>query len=141
MRSEDDIKVDLENAIIEAIKAGYSTFITGCACGVDIWAGEIVLRLKYWYPDIKLIAAVPFTGFDKRWPMEWKKRLKHLLNESDFVKVISSPSIDNVYQRRNEWMVNNSGKVIAVFNGQPSGTKNTINYARKQKVPVHIIRG
>lgn len=42
------------------------------------------------------------------------------------------------YQRRNEWMVDHSSRVIAVFNGEPSGTKNTIEYANKQAV--YILR-
>ena len=33
----------LDKAISEAIRAGYSTFISGMARGVDIWAAEIVL--------------------------------------------------------------------------------------------------
>lgn len=64
-RSEDEIRKDLEEAILLAIKGGFTTFITGMATGVDIWAGEIVLELKRQHPDLKLIAAVPFEGFEK----------------------------------------------------------------------------
>lgn len=45
------------------------------------------------------------------------------------------------YQRRNEWMVDRSSRVIAVYNGEPSGTRNTINYAKKVDVPVVLIQG
>ncbi len=38
-------------------------------------------------------------------------------------------------------MVNHSTRVIAVFNGQPSGTKNTIDCAYRQGVPVVLIEG
>ena len=38
------------------------------------------------------------------------------------------------YQRRNEWMVDYSSRVIAVFNGEPSGTKNTIDYTKRNGV-------
>ena len=40
------------------------------------------------------------------------------------------------FQIRNEWMVNHAARVIAVFNGEKSGTKNTIDYAVKVGVPV-----
>ncbi len=43
------------------------------------------------------------------------------------------------YQRRNEWMVDHFSRVIAVFNGEPSGTKNTIDYARKQESDLCIL--
>ena len=36
----------LEEKIREAIDDGFVTFISGMAWGVDIWAAEIVLRLK-----------------------------------------------------------------------------------------------
>jgi len=38
-------------------------------------------------------------------------------------------------------MVNHSARVIAVFNNQPSGTMNTIEYAIRQNVPVEFIKG
>ena len=36
-------------------------------------------------------------------------------------------------------MINNSSLVIALFNGQDGGTKNTINYEKKQKIDIVII--
>ena len=36
-------------------------------------------------------------------------------------------------------MVNHSVRVIAVYNGQPSGTRNTIEYARRCNVPVILL--
>lgn len=44
------------------------------------------------------------------------------------------------YQKRNEWMVDRSARVIAVYNGGPSGTGNTINYAKKVGVPAVYIQ-
>lgn len=40
-------------------------FITGMARGVDIWAAEIVLKLRKEHGDIKLICASPYEGFEK----------------------------------------------------------------------------
>ena len=45
------------------------------------------------------------------------------------------------YQKRNEWMVDHSSRVIAFFNGEPGGTANTIDYARKRGVDVVIVGG
>ena len=42
--SETEVKPLLEKAIDTAIQNGYTTFITGMAPGVDIWAAEIVLK-------------------------------------------------------------------------------------------------
>lgn len=35
----------------------------------------------------------------------------------------------------NEWMVDHVPRFVAVYNGQPSGTRNTIEYTKKKGVP------
>ena len=135
------IKVDLENEILAAIMDGYTTFITGMAYGTDIWAGSIVVRLKDRYPDIKLIAAIPFPEFSNNWDEEWKKKYDRLLASADLVKVICPEYHDGVYQLRNQWMVNHCSRLIGIYNGQPGGTRNTINYARSAKLTVKCLRG
>ena len=66
-RAENDIKKDLEEAIKKAISGGYCTFITGMAYGVDIWAGEIVVRLRESNPELHLIAAIQYPDCCARW--------------------------------------------------------------------------
>ena len=130
-RSEKEIKADLECTIQQAIMDGYTTFITGMAYGVDIWAGQIVVRLRKRNPALHLIAAVPFRGFEDRWSADWKRAYQELLEQADLVKYICPRYNAGAYQRRNEWMVDHSSRVIAVFNGESSGTKNTIDYAQR----------
>ena len=43
------------------------------------------------------------------------------------------------FRIRNKWMIDRFSLVIAVFNGQPSGTKNTIDYAEKQGVALSYV--
>ena len=45
------------------------------------------------------------------------------------------PVLD-AYGKRNAWMVDHSSLVIAVYNGTPGGTKNTIEYARHRSIRV-----
>ena len=40
---------------------------------------------------------------------------------------------------RNKWMVDHSSLVLAVSNGEKGGTRNTIDYARKQGIEVRLI--
>ena len=140
-RTEDDIKVDLENAITAAIRDGLTTFITGGAYGVDIWAAEIVMRLRNKNKALHLIAAIPYPGFESRWTEEWQTRYYALLAAADYVVFMEPDYCREAYQRRNEWMVNHASRLIAVYNGEKSGTGSTINYARKIRVPVMTIKG
>jgi uncharacterized phage-like protein YoqJ len=42
-------------------------------------------------------------------------------------------------QARNEWMVDNSNAMIAVWDGSPGGTANTVKYAQAKERPVLVI--
>ena len=141
IRPEEEIKRDLENRVLEAVADGFTEFISGMACGVDIWAAEIVLRLKGQHPELRLAAAVPFPGFDKAWDADWRRRYRAVLEKADCVKEIGSAYFRGIYQVRNQWMVDHSAKVIAVYNGRTGGTRNTIRYAERRGVPVELIGG
>ena len=108
----------LEREIKAAIDAGFTTFISGMARGSDIWAAEIVLRLKKKNPSLHLIAASPFEGFELSWKLEWQKRYATVMAEADLIRFICPKQSMSCYQIRNEWMVDRSARVIAVFNGE-----------------------
>ncbi len=135
--SEGEVKNLLEKEIRQAIADGFNVFITGMAPGVDIWAAEIIIELRERenFP-LKIIAASPHPGFENRWSLDWQKRYAAIMAKADFIKEVCSHYSRGCYQIRNEWMVDHSARVIAVWNGSPSGTKNTIVYANRKGVPV-----
>ena len=135
-RSEEDIRICLEKEILKAVRDGYTTFITGMARGVDIWAGQIVLRLRKSNPYIRLIAALPYPDCERRWSVGWKSQYMEVLNAADLVKCISLKYTMASFQIRDEWMVDYSSRIIAIYDGVPGGTKNTIDYANKRGVDI-----
>lgn len=140
-RSEKAIKKDLEIEIHKAITDGLNVFITGMARGVDIWAAQIVLKLRDEGSEVRLICACPYEGFESGWSQKLQRQYKKILESADFVKYVCADYSLSCFQVRNEWMVNHAAKVIAVFNGKKSGTKNTIDYAAKVGVPIVCIDG
>lgn len=135
-RSEAEIKKDLKAAILQAIDDGFVTFITGMARGVDIWAGEIVLQLRKQNPNLHLIAASPYEGFENRWSADWQRRYKNILDQTDLVRFVCKGYSKACFQIRNEWMVDRASRVIAVYNGEAGGTRNTIEYARENGIRI-----
>ena len=121
-QSEDEIREWLTEQIENAIDDGYLTFISGMAMGVDIWAGEIVVRLREQDPRLHLIAAVPWQGFSARWNPEWKKQYEQLLKRADLVRYISRSYNQEVFARRNQWMIAHSSRVIGFYNGSVGST-------------------
>ena len=106
------------------------------ARGVDLWAAEIVLSLRDEGAAIRLICASPYRGFAIRWSQEWQERYRRVMEMADLVRFICPEYSRDCFQRRNEWMVDHSARVIAAYNGGSGGTRNTVMYARLHDVPV-----
>ena len=137
---ECDVKRWLEEQIDQAIADGFVTFISGCAMGVDIWAGQIVMEKKKQNPALHLIAATPWPGFSRRWSDDWQQQYSDLLQGADLVVPVCNHYHRGVFQQRNEWMVDRSNRVIAYYNGSPGGTRNTIEYAEKKGVECRVLK-
>lgn len=135
------MKAELESEILRAISDGINVFISGMARGVDIWAAEIVFRLRGEGQPIKLICANPYDGFERAWPAGWQQSYINIIGQADLIRFICPRYSRECFQIRNEWMVNHSTRVIAVFNGAKSGTKNTIDYAKRIGIPISVIAG
>ena len=131
-----------------AANRGVVTFISGGALGVDQWAADIVIEVRAerqkrsptGIGGIKLVIARPFPSQPNRWPTEARRHYEKILQKADrIIETSDDPYAAWKLQKRNEWMVDNSDATIAIWNGQPSGTANTVEYAQKQGKPVLVI--
>lgn len=81
--------IELKKVLAEQIdflyKQGITDFYTGCALGIDLWAGEAVLALMELHPEIKLHCVVPFAAHDQKWTPEQQARYHALLDRSSDV--------------------------------------------------------
>lgn len=135
------VKKDLRRQIRRCVADGYSVFISGMARGVDIWAAQEVLKLRTRGAAVRLICACPYEGCEREWSKAWQRRYHRVLCAADLVRYICPDYCPTCFRARNEWMVDHAAAVIAVFNGSPGGTKNTVTYARKKGVPITFIKG
>ena len=136
----DELKNRLEELIIELIeKEGVTHFISGVALGVDTYAANIVLKLKSDYPMITLECAIPCETQVVKWNERDRDIYYDLLSKSDKETLLQQKYTSDCMQKRNEYMVDNFDYVIAVWNGKPSGTGNTVKYARKNNKMVLLV--
>ena len=133
------IKRELEGEIRQAIANGFNVFISGMARGVDIWAAEIVLQLRNSGMPIRLMCASPFDGFERSWSEDWQRRYRTIMQSADHTLFVCPSYSKSCFQIRNEWMVNHSARVIAVYNGERGGTRKTIDYAKRNRIEVCFI--
>lgn len=132
----------LREVIIDHIEnKGVSVFITGMALGIDTWAARIVIKLKETlYPHLHLVAAIPCKGQESRWLKESQEEYEWILDRCDDVYYVSNePYTYSCMQDRNEYMVDNSDYVIAVWNMTAGGTANCVGYAVEKDKEIFYI--
>ncbi|MBE6758820.1 MAG: DUF1273 domain-containing protein [Ruminococcaceae bacterium] len=135
---EQRVREFLEREIKAAYNSGMNVFICGMARGVDQWAADIVLKMKKNHPDIRLICALPYSGFEQMWSEKDKRKGEEIIAQADLIRVICGGYERSCFQRRNRWMVERASRLIAVWNGQPSGTADTIKRACETGMEVII---
>lgn len=130
------LKQSLIECVQRLIRQGYTIFISGMAQGSDIFFAEAVLALKRTFPHIRLEAAVPYRGQERRWSPAYQRRYRNILSQADSAVVLHEKYVRGCMMRRNRYMVDNSSLLIAVYGGESGGTKNTIAYAVSRDLTV-----
>lgn len=129
-------KIPNEHEVREAIAGVFKerrvdVVINGLANGVDLWAAYAAIDA-----DIEVWSAKPWAGHSPR--KADRELYDFVVNNSKVHIVNDSQAYPGpwVYQKRNEWMVDNANKVFAVWDGTPGGTENCFNYALKVNKPI-----
>ena len=106
--------------------------ISGMALGWDQAFARAAIEL-----NIPLVAAIPFTGQEQAWPDSSQKEWKRLVDAAYEVVIVSEGGYAAwKMQKRNEWMVDQSDMVLALWDGSSGGTCNCIKYANKVSRPI-----
>lgn len=114
--------------------------ITGMALGADLLFAETALLLKKMYPNQFILeCAVPCYNHTSRWSdKKIIERYNEILEEADKVKIVSERNYDDyVMQIRNEYIVDESDILLAVWNGSKGGTRNCVEYAKTQGIEIY----
>ena len=136
--SMERIKEELVQRIEEAVNDGYTIFYSGGADGSDIMFAEAVLSLKKRYPQIELYMAIPYRA--RYASLMANKATRPVIEGSGRVIVLSEGYSIASFHKRNRYMVEQSSRVIAVYDGRTSGgTYSTLKRARKAGKEIIII--
>lgn len=134
------LKRHLAEKVEEAYLAGCRHFICGMALGCDLYFAQIVLELQKKYPDLLLEAAVPYPEQSKGWPEADRIRYQTLLDQCDLETVVQQHYDRGCMMRRNRYMVEHAGRILAVYDGQGTGgTMRTLHYAMQLDRETDII--
>jgi len=122
--------IDLSTQIIKSREATH--VISGMSLGFDMAMAQAAIEL-----EVPFIAAIPFEGQESKWPKESQEYYHKLLEQASEIEFVSNPGYEAwKMQKRNEFMVNNSDVVVALWDGSESGTGNCVDYANSVEKPV-----
>ncbi len=125
------IKTLLALMIGDAYKRGARYFITGMAQGVDLWAGEILLYMKTFLPDVHIIAAEPYPNHGRGLTGNDFKLYTSLEKAADAVVNVCPEYAKWCFSRRNEYMLAHSSAVLGVVRENSGGTVSTLSKATR----------
>ena len=134
------LKQRLTMAVEEAYGRGMRHFICGMARGADFYFCEVVLALRKARPDVSVEAAIPCEEQAAGWGEEDRERYFRLVEQCDYETMVQERYSPDCMIRRNRYMVDHSDLVIAVYDGADGGTRRTLEYAIRKKVPFLDIR-
>ncbi len=132
-----DLRKCVRQVIREWYDEGITTYYCGMALGFDMLCAEVLLSMRDEYPDLTLVAAIPFNGQADRWQEQSKRRYHNILDHADKVLYISKEYERGCEAKRNAYMVDHSSRVIAFYDGvNTGGTGKTVAMARRNDMMV-----
>lgn len=116
--------------VLNQYKHNIDKIYIGMALGFDIAMAHSAIVLK-----IPVVACVPFKGQESMWPFKSQLYYREVLSKVQEVIYVCEPGYSNwKMQKRNEYMVDNSTRQIALHDGTKGGTYNCVKYAKTKGV-------
>lgn len=132
------VEVALRKALAEEIKRlceeGATTFVSGMAPGVDLWAADEVLRLRAEGRiggNVRLVLAVPYPNFERSFGAEWRPLYRSIEELADEEIFTSQGYYRGCYHRRNDYLAERADVLLAYYEGAEGGTRYTIRRAEE----------
>lgn len=118
----------LFEAVEKCIQKGAKEFYCGMARGFDLLAAECVLSLQKIYPDIKLVAYIPFEKQYEKMNDEEIARYMHIKKHADpaLSKTFFETYVKWCMTYRNDRLVEKADVLIAFLREKKGGTAYTV---------------
>ena len=130
------LKERLREVVERVAEDGYTHFICGMAEGCDLYCAEAVLALRERQGGVTLEAAIPCPTQPDGWSAAQRERYRRILAQCDYETLVQESYTWDCMQRRNRYMVDHASLLIALHDGLPGGTRNTIEYALRRGVDI-----
>ena len=97
---------------------------------------KLVLLEKERHLDIQLVLLLPYTGFGERFSAQDRAELERQKKAAEEVVFLSTHYFPGCMALRNRQLVAEADVCIAYLNRTPSGTAQTVGFAREKGIEV-----
>ena len=125
-----------EAAIRRAVEQGARRFCCGGAEGFDLLAGQLVLLEQTRHMDIRLVLILPYTGFGEAFGAKDRAELRRQKKAAEELVYLSAHYFPGCMALRNRQLVEDADLCIAYLTRSPSGTAQTVGFAREKGIDV-----
>lgn len=132
---KDITKEYVEKYLKSLVERDFTTFYVGMALGFDTLCFKILEKIRE-QKKIKIVACIPCPSQPERFSFSQKKEYFRMIESADEKVILSQEYTPYCMQKRNQYMVDNSGVVLAYLRKSSGGTYNTVRYANQKGVPV-----
>jgi len=140
LAEQESIARKLEQTVTGLIQSGVRYFGAGGGRGFDTLAAQTVLKLREQYPHIRLILVLPCKSQTRGWWKEDIQKYEAVMAAADKIKYVSQEYRPNCMVKRSRHLVDHSGICICYLRDGSGSTAYTVDYARKNGVPVTNLR-
>ena len=129
----------LQKTVFDLVQKGVENIYCGMAKGFDLCAGEAVMKPKETFPNVKLIACVPYFGQEKGYLQEDKQRYVKILKNCDLKITLSAEYYKGCTLARDRYMADCADVLVAYLKKEKGGTAYTVGYFEKKYPDKEII--
>lgn len=110
--------------------------IVGMALGWDTAVALACIEMK-----IPFVAAIPFRGQEKKWPVKAQEQYHWILTHAQAVVYVCDEGYSATkMHKRNEWIVDSSNRMLSLWDLiDEGGTAACLRYARKKGRMIHNV--
>ena len=130
----------IKRRLLNAVGSSPFEMISGMALGVDTQFALMAAKLSREGYPVELFLAIPCDNQSAKWSAKDMLLYDKVLRAAGAVHYVSTePYSRGCMQDRNKFMVKRCDKAIAVWDGSPGGTGNTVKLIKKANKPLDII--
>ena len=130
---------ELKKVVCNLAKEGAENFFCGMAKGFYLYAGEAVIKIKENFPQVKLIACIPYFGQEKGYSKEDKNRYVSILKNCDLKITLAESYYKGCAIVRDRYMADQADVLVAYLKKKTGGTAYTVGYFQKKYKDREII--